>query len=399
MISGKWRELMRDVLEGLRSQPGRTSLSFLGVGIGVLALTILLTVLDGLRQKSQLLLEEFGAHVFSVAPATGPDQPQGAVLTERELGLLGANLPACRFSRARRFSEQLGAPSVSVAVWAVDEMMPVVRRWKMVRGRFFDREDCRRSVRYAVISRAMSRRQGLDVGRTVTVRKTPFEIIGVVDSGGRLEGADAADLAGSGEYVVFVPCTVARQWEASPVFKYDTVFVQVPAGQSLERHVEIARRVLSSRQQGASGYAWMTPDVLLAGIRKWQKTIAFTAGSVALLCLVLGGTTMMSLLVANVRDRMTEIGLRRALGAMPADVAALFVMEGCLITGSAALVASTLAHLLLWLFRPLLPVPVHLTVWTWFVPVVVSLGMGVLFSHGPARMAARIQPADALRAE
>jgi putative ABC transport system permease protein len=120
---------------------------------------------------------------------------------------------------------------------------------------------------------------------------------------------------------------------------------------------------------------------------------------VALLCLVLGGTTMMSLLVANVRDRMTEIGLRRALGAMPADVAALFVMEGCLITGSAALVASTLAHLLLWLFRPLLPVPVHLTVWTWFVPVVVSLGMGVLFSHGPARMAARIQPADALRAE
>jgi len=390
---------MRDVLEGLRSQPGRTSLSFLGVGIGVLALTILLTVLDGLRQKSHLLLEEFGAHVFSIAPAAGSDQPQGATLTDREIGLLSASLPACRLSGARRFPESLGVPSIGVAVWATDEMMPVVRQWKMVRGRFFDREDCRRNMRYAVISRAMGRLQGLDVGRTVAIRQASFEIIGVVDSGGRAEGADAVDRAGTGEYVVFVPCTVARQWEVSPVFKYDTVFVQVPSGQSLERHVEIARRVLSSRQQGSSGYAWMTPDVLLAGIRKWQKTIAFTAGSVALLCLVLGGTTMMSLLVANVRDRMAEIGLRRALGAMPADVAALFVMEGCLITGSAALLASTLAHLLLWLFRPLLPVPVHLTVWTWFIPVVVSLGMGVLFSHGPARMAARIQPADALRAE
>jgi hypothetical protein len=55
---------------------------------------------------------------------------------------------------------------------------------------------------------------------------------------------------------------------------------------------------------------WITPETLLQGIRRWQKTIAWTAGSGSLLGLLLGAVTLAGLLLTGVRERIPEIGLR-----------------------------------------------------------------------------------------
>jgi putative ABC transport system permease protein len=143
--------------------------------------------------------------------------------------------------------------------------------------------------------------------------------------------------------------------------------------------------------------AWVTPNLLLARIRKLQRTLHLTVGSIAFLCMVLGGTTLMSLMVANVRDRVTEIGLRRALGASSWDIASLFLMEACLVTGLAGLGGTMGTCLLLALFRSRFPVPLALDMHTVLLPVAAAVFLGAVFSYGPARAAARIVPAEALR--
>jgi putative ABC transport system permease protein len=118
---------------------------------------------------------------------------------------------------------------------------------------------------------------------------------------------------------------------------------------------------------------------------------------VALLCLILGGATLMTLMMANIRDRIAEIGLRRALGAMPGDIASLFVIEACVITGSASLAGTVTAALLIVLGRGHTTLVFDLNIITLATPVIISLLLGVVFSYIPARMASHISPADALR--
>jgi putative ABC transport system permease protein len=272
----------------------------------------------------------------------------------------------------------------------------------MIRGRFIDAVDVRYGERHAVISRALSRLQGWEVGRTVRLEDIPFTIVGIVDAeGSAMQSENVSETLRLGERTVFVPRT-AMGAGSDPNAARDEVsaiLVRAPAGADLATHVAAAGRVLSAGGGGAGDYAWITPDTILRGVRRLQAAIGWTVGSVAALCLILGGTTLMSLMVANVRDRVTEIGLRRALGARPADIARLFVLEGCLITGAAAVIGISATHAVLWAGGGRLPVPLRLDWVTVAVPLLFSAGIGGLFSYWPARLAAHISPADALRAE
>jgi putative ABC transport system permease protein len=247
----------------------------------------------------------------------------------------------------------------------------------------------------------LSGRDGLNPGSALMLMGYPFKVIGVVDTGG---GAGPWSAGGealrTGERAAFVPCTTAALWQERTdgrVRTLDAVFVRAAVP---ERALRIALRLLREGDGGGSrAYTWITQEAVLRGVRRLQSVIAVTVGGIALLCMVLGGVTLMSLMVANVRDRVAEIGLRRALGARPADIVLLFVTEALLLAGAAALAATTLTHALLLPVRANLPVPLVFNAATFAVPVCLSVLLGAFFAWGPAAVAARISPAEALRSE
>jgi putative ABC transport system permease protein len=115
--------------------------------------------------------------------------------------------------------------------------------------------------------------------------------------------------------------------------------------------------------------------------------------------LLLAGTTLMSLMITNVRSRVTEIGLRRALGASRRDIISLFLMEAWLIAGIAAVLAIVATYWLLELGRDALPVPVSTGSGTIIIPFIVAALLSIVFSYLPAKNAANITPSEALRTE
>lgn len=181
--------------------------------------------------------------------------------------------------------------------------------------------------------------------------------------------------------------------------KLDAVFVHVPDGGDYAERVEDCRRLLAHPDLRASGLSWVTPDVLLSRIRSLQQMIRFTAGSLSGLCLLLGGTTLMSLMVANVRERIREIGLRRALGARRQDIARLFMLEAAALTASAGVAGVLIANALLVGAGVSFPLPTKVGVESAVLPLAAALLLGLAFSYGPARLAARISPSEALRDE
>lgn len=395
------KRLLSDIWDGIRFQPGRTALSFFAIGIGMVSLTVLLAVLGGLRERSRTLIREMGAHVFAVMPESSSTPSLTNEIFESHVSLLAANFPDCRISAMRHFKADIPGIDGSVQILASDDKMMDVRQWRLIRGRFIDLRDIRNYERNAVITTRMSNYRGWDIGQVVSIKNEPFTIVGIISQGNETMEAEGLNNSFStGDKTVLVPLSTAKLWlspNQGDYYNIDEIFVRIPEDANFNRTLSAVQRVMSGPYSKADRFSWITPEILLRGVRRMQAAIGFTVGSVAFLCIVLGGTTLMSLMVANVRDRITEIGLRRSLGATPLDIAVLFISEACIVTGTASLTGTIITHMLLLLVKQYLPSPIHLDIWTFCAPFIISLLLGILFSYGPARMAAAISPSEALR--
>jgi len=395
--------LLRDIGEGIRSQPGRTGLSFLAIMLGSLTLAVLTAVLNGLAAKSQRMLREFGGQVVALLAPADNGGARAPSLTADTADLLARNLPEAVVSAARHYEAFAPGSTRPFAIVAADPNLARVRGWRMLQGRFLDTGDVQRRERHAVLSDGLSRGGFAHVGDWITLGGVRFQVIGVVDSSGTaLVGAVDSPLVATGERVAYVPLTMIPVWlneRTEPGRAVDAVWIRLPDGAPFDRGRARIARLLAAPGWGAGGVTWVTPETILRGVRRLQRTIDLSVGSITLLTLLLGGITLMSLMVANVRERVTEIGLRRALGATPWDIAALFVVEACLLTLTAAAAGAAAAQWLLGRALAVPEIPLLLDARVWLVPLAAALVVGVLFSYIPARMAARISPAAALRSE
>ncbi|MBU1693073.1 MAG: ABC transporter permease [Verrucomicrobia bacterium] len=390
----------RDLWEGARSEPGRVGLSFLAVAIGFTALTLLLAVLDGLRARAQDLVRELGANVMAVLPA--PREGDAAIPLLRTQGeRLALQLPECRVSALRRYEVGMPADKSRVTVLATDEFLLPLRGWTLEAGRNLDRRDVQEGARHVVISSALARRWKAGIGSLVSLEQTSFRVVGIAAlGGGGLEQETVDTRIQTGEQVVLLPHSAPVAWggeSREEIQRADAIFVQVPPDKMVADVLPVARELLDDA--GKEGLSWITPDILLRGVHRWQNAVRLAGGSIALLCLVLGGTTLMSLMLANVRDRLPEIGLRRALGATRRDIARLFTVEACLVTGLAAVAGMGLAGLLVEVIRRRFGVPLQLGAAQVLWPLGLAVALGIVFSYWPARLAAHISPAEALRNE
>jgi putative ABC transport system permease protein len=388
-----------DVRDGLRAQPARVGLAALAIAIGSMTLTGLLAALSGLDRRSADIVRELGVNVFGILPAALPAADRAAPrLSTRHLERIGKDCAGAAATGIRIHKVPLVTEDRVVTLIAADERFLDVRQWPLLAGRFFDAGDMHDQARVAVIGADLSRSRNWSIGNVIMLRETPFEIIGIVTPSSSSPDLWDDEGIGANERLVLVPRATPAYWTAAlPDSSLDAIYVRVADASRWTATLALSRRLLSQPDLAGPDLSWVTPESLLRNIRRLQRTIRLTLGSVAGLCLILGGTTLTSLMVANVRDRLREIGLRRSLGATPADIAGLFVLESCVVTGAAALAGTLGTGLLLYLSSAALPVPVHIGAAELITPVAAALLLGVGFSYWPARMAARISPAEALR--
>jgi len=388
--------LRRDVVESLRSQPARVGLSFFAVMTGIVVLTLLLSLLQGLQLQSRRLIQQFGANVVAIVPDAGAVQQAGFRGLEQLSVYLAENLAPTDVSLMVKLGESVVAWD-RTPVWAMGKSLPSLRGWSLTSGRLFDEIDEVSGSRVAVITESVRQRWGMEIGGLCQIGDHPFTVIGVVREGHGLP-EDGARLGAAGDdTMVMVPAAVAARLGLTPDPAAAALFVRQPGEPLWNQLMTRTEPLLADPAWSAWSIRWVTPDSLLRGIREWQQIIAITAGSIALLCLLLGGTTLMSLMLADVRNRIPEIGLRRSLGATRRDIALLFVVESCVITGGAAMAGILVAAVMLAGVAGHGGVPVGINFFTFVIPAIVSIVIGGVFSCWPARLAAGLSPAMALR--
>ena len=382
------KKLAADVWTGLRTGPARAGLAFSSLALGLFAVTILLATLDALRTQSRELVQAFGAGSFVLVRSGSGER--GTSWNRRQVEFFRENL-GCEavVSGVKRLPAPSGA---DFAVSASDGQLARARGWRFIEGRALDEWDMRQGMRHAMASAGLCRKTGWRTGDVVLLGNEPFRLAGIFEAGGD-PALDAAQNA------VFVPYTVDAMEEGGEDARNRVDVLLFRAGDGTTPEV-LKRRVSALLEQpgiGAEGVEWITPESLLQGIRRWQRAIAWTAGAGGALGLLMGAVTLAGMLLTGVRERVPEIGLRRALGARRREIAGLFVAESLMLTAGAAAAGLLAAEGALRGLGGRFPLPFHFDAEVRLLPLALAFAIALLCSVGPAWMAARLPPAEALR--
>ncbi len=408
MKSARWLQEVRLSVELLLAHRLRTALCLSGLSVGVAAAMVMAAVTAGAERRVVERVRALGSNLVIVqaAPAARVAGRERQAEVETRLRPADAEAIVLESRRARAAAAAVIRPVLAHAnglrgnTVLLGTTVPGlgIRGIRVAGGRGFDEQEEREQRRVALLGRrvAGSLFGTLDpIGQRVNVGAVPFEVIGVLAPRGTDPGGTDLD------NVIVTPLGTAMR----RVFNIPYVHAVYVQGHSLGELDALAgevRAVLEQRHPAAIGrpapYQLQNQAVLLRTERGTVRALRNQSLAVGLLSLGLGGIGILTMMLMAARERVREVGLRRAVGARAEDIRRQFLLESALLAaagGSAGVVAGLLVAVVSALVGSWEVVP------PWRIAglgVILSLGLGLVSGILPALRAARIEPAVALRA-
>ncbi len=381
----------------------RSLLTLLGILIGIASVILLTSIGEGARSYIMAEFTQFGTNTLAIQPGkirtTGIS---GSVVgTVRKLTLEDAEailrvpgaekVVALALGMAR---VEAGERGRSVFVYGVTHDVPDVWKFRIRQGRFLPPGDPRRAAPVAVLGPKLKREifgEANALGEHVRIGGRRFVVIGIMEPKGRFLNFDLDDTA-------YVPVASAqRLFNRDDLAEIDVLFSNhFDTG----RVVAGIRKTLMDRHDGEEDFTIVTQTEMLDVLGRVIAIVSFAVGGIGAISLLVGAIGILTMMWISVNERTAEIGLAKSLGATPAQILALFLLEASLlsVSGGALGVAVGLGTAtLLRRWVPALPVTTPMR----FVlaALAVSLAVGLLSGVLPARRAAALDPVEALRAE
>lgn len=387
----------------LVGHPLRSLLSMLGIAIGVAAVIMLTSLGEGTRKYMVAEFSQFGTNVLSVQPGKrkthGVPHAFGGTTQKltiddaealRRIPLLGAVVPVA-VGQAR---VEGGGRGRSVFVHGVTEEFPEVMKFGIRQGSFLPGGDPRRGSSVAVLGPRLKRElfgEANALGEFVRIAGARLRVIGVMEPKGQVLGMDIDDAA-------YVPvATAMRLFNLEELQEINVVFAHE---RMTEPAIEAVREELIQRHRGEEDFTIVSQSEMLAVFGRVMDVITLGVAVIAAISLLVGSIGIFTMMWISVGERVSEIGLMRALGATGRQVQAVFRVEAVLLTmtgGVSGLLVGLFATLALRLALPSFPAGAPIEY------VLAALGVsavaGLLSGVGPARRAAELEPVEALRTE
>ncbi len=396
-------DLLRLSLGAMRGHPMRSVLSMLGIAIGVAAVVLLTSLGEGARRYIVAQFSQFGTNVLVINPGkveTGgiPGAFGGTTrkLTIEDTVAIGRlpevqNVVPMAMGQARVEGNGRGR---SVFIYGTTSTLPEIFKFEIGQGSFLPRGDPRRGGSVAVLGPKLKRElfgEENALGEFVRIAGARLRVIGVMAPKGRMLGFDIDDAA----YIHVA--TAMRLFNLEELQEVDVLFSHEGMTDSVARAV---RRLLIDRHGGNEDFMLTTQTEMLEVFGRVMDVITLSVAVIAAISLLVGAIGIFTMMWISVGERVSEIGLMRALGATSRQVHGIFLAEAVLLTSvgaTAGLVFGLAIILLVRLMAPGLPLgaPVEYVL----AALVMSIVAGLVSGVSPARRAAALEPVEALRAE
>jgi putative ABC transport system permease protein len=394
------------VLRAIRRNRLRSSLTTLGIVIGVAAVIMMVTIGGGATAKVTADVASLGSNLIDVRPGQGP-RPGGASESAamfkledaeaiaREISGLAAVAPAA----SQTMQAIAGSANWSTTVIGSTNEYLQVRNWQLAGGRVFTEGELRgggaQCILGATVRKALFGGQD-PVGATIRLQKVSCQVIGLLARKGQTSfGMDQDD-------VVLVPLRMLQRRMAGNV---DVSMISVSArdGVSTEKVQRDIEQLLRERRRITPGkeddFHVRNMQQLISTLAGTTRVLTALLGAVGAVSLLVGGIGIMNIMLVSVTERTREIGIRLAIGALEREVLLQFLVEAAVLSSLGGLVGIVLGLAAAAVGARVLEVPFVLNLGIVAVAFVFSAMVGVVFGFFPARRAARLDPIEALRHE
>jgi putative ABC transport system permease protein len=393
------REIRRNVL--------RSSLTILGIVIGVSAVIIMVSIGEGVTAKVQSDIEKLGSNLLQVFRGQGfgggggsrgsapPFTVEDANAIQNEVGGVAAVAPSSNSGTQAIYGNSNWATQVT---GTTDKFLQV-RDWSLVSGRNFSESELRGGAAVCILGNTVKTElfgNEDPVGATIRLSKISCQVIGLLAVKGQTGfGQDQDD-------TIVIPLrTLHRRMSGNS----DVGSIQVKArdGVATEKVQADVERLMRERRKIRPGeddnFNVRDLKEVTSTVTNTTRFLTILLGSVAAVSLIVGGVGIMNIMLVSVTERTREIGTRLAVGAMARDVLLQFLIEAVVLASLGGLIGIALGLSTASLATSAFQVPFVLNVQIVLISFGFSAAVGVGFGYFPALRAARLDPIEALRHE
>ena len=385
-------------LRSIASNKMRAVLTMLGIIIGVMALVVLVSLVNGATSSVTGAVADLGSSMVSVTVSDDKGKPirldtlkQWA---QEEPGL-GIMAPYTTSTLTGRANGETG----SVTVYGTTAEYYTIQNQQLAMGRFLKPSDVENNAYVCVLNEtAAEELMGyVDcVGEAVSLNNVPFTIVGVLAS-------DEDTLTGvltSGMLVAYVPYPTLVRVSTTAVNDITTFYIAAPEGGTVEGAEAVMEDLLMERfEEDEDAFDLSSQNMLEETMNNITSVLTILLGGIAAISLVVGGIGIMNIMMVTVTERTREIGIRKAIGASRGTILTQFLIEAVVLCMMGCALGIFLSWAILQIVSTIvasLDIVFYLDPGVVVLAVVFCFFIGIIFGLYPANKAAKMKPIDAL---
>jgi putative ABC transport system permease protein len=407
-----WFETLLTAIDSVRVHRLRSSLTVLGITIGIAAVVLTVGLGQGAQNKVTSEINALGTNLLTVSP--GSSTSSGGVrggfgsattLSEADATALSSktvapDVKAVAPTATEPESLVAGSNTWTATVVGTTAQWESVRGRSVTQGRFIDDQDVADHAAVAVLGPTTAYELFKDqdpVGQSVEVDGIPFTVVGVLNA----VGSTTATGSNQDDQVI-VPITTATE-RIFGTASLSSILVQATSSATLTNaYQETDDELLALHGISTPADADFTitsAKTLDTAATKVDETLTILLGGIAAISLLVGGIGVMNIMLVSVTERIREIGLRKALGATPRLIRRQFLLEASILGLSGGTLGAGVGLLGAAFLPRAIGNPITVSPLAMLGALGIAIAIGLIFGVYPATRAARLAPIDALRSE
>ncbi len=373
----------------------RSLLTMLGMIIGVAAVIILISLMNGMMGMMDDQFSKLGTDTVSI---TVQDRGGSRTVDEEDIYEFVDENPdmfkglSPNVSVANALVKAVG-DDITTTATGVSEEYVGIKQLEVEQGRFLSYIDIEKKAKYCVIGTYIERElfgQGNALGQTLRINGKSFTVVGVLKE-------DDDSTSGSTDDVMYIPYTTAVTMSSSKFINSYTLWTT--SVDIVDTAIAKSKQFLQTKVGDSDYYNVSSIKQVMDMANTMTGTMQTLLVCIAGISLLVSGIGIMNIMLVSVTERTREIGIRKSLGAKAKDIKTQFVIEAGTISGVGGLIGIVVGSILAVIVGQLLGLTAIPSLGAIMISFGISVGIGIIFGFLPAKNAANLNPIDALRHE